>query len=107
MISNPVTWMTSARDRIPTEILGMPMFVTEKLPALNTAGDILLFDPSYYLIGDRQQIAISFSEHYRFVNDQGTWRVTSRVDGQPWVNNAITLSDASTTVSPFVALAAG
>ena len=83
------------------------MYVTEKLPALNTAGDILLVDPTYYLIGDRSGVAIAYSEHYKFVNDQGTWRFVKRVDGQPWVNAAITLQDGTRTVSPFVALAAG
>jgi HK97 family phage major capsid protein len=84
----------------------MPVYVTGALPALNTAGDILLVDPSYYIIGDRQSISVAYSEHYKFANDQGTWRVTARVAGQPWVDATITLENASTTVSPFVALAA-
>ncbi len=92
---------------MPPRLLGMPLYVTGALPALNTAGDILLVDPKYYLIGDRQSYELAFSEHFKFQNDQVAWRATVRVDGQPWVNGSITLEDASTTVSPFVALAAG
>ena len=88
-------------------MLGLPVYVTGALPALNTAGDILLIDPKYYLIGDRQGLEIAFSEHYKFQTGQLSWRLTQRVDGQPWVHNSITLENASTTVSPFVALAAG
>jgi hypothetical protein len=33
-----------------------------------------------------------------------TWRVVERVDGQPWLDKAVTLQDATTQVSPFVVL---
>jgi hypothetical protein len=39
-----------------------------------------------------------------FTNNQGTWRFVCRVDGQPWLRSAVTLSDASSTVSPYVYL---
>lgn len=88
-------------------LLGIPIAVTEKLPALNTAGDVALLDLRHYLIGDRQRVEIAFSEHYAFTNNQGTWRFVSRVDGQPWLRGKVTLSDATSTLSPFVSLAAG
>lgn len=106
LVASPLSFQESLRNGMPMTLLGMPMYVTGALPAINTAGDILLVDPSYYLIGDRQQLSIAYSEHYKFANDQGTWRFTHRVDGQPWVKGAITLENASTVVSPFVALAA-
>lgn len=106
-VSSPLSWLTDLRSGLPMTYLGKAIYVTEKLPAVNTAGDVLLVDPTYYLIGDRSGVSIAYSEHYKFVNDQGTWRFVKRVDGQPWVNAAITLQDGSRTVSPFVALAAG
>jgi len=106
LVSSPLAWMNDLRSGMPVQLLGMPLYVTGALPGLNTAGDILLVDPSYYLIGDRQQISIAYSEHYAFVTDQAAWRFTYRVDGQPWLNNEITLEDAATQVSPYVALAA-
>jgi HK97 family phage major capsid protein len=105
LVSSPLSWMENVRDAgVPMKLLGMPLYFTGALPSLGTTGDILLIDPSYYLIGDRQGIEIAYSEHYKFVNDQGTWRVTARLDGQPWIDNYVTLEDASTTVSPFVTL---
>lgn len=105
LVSSPLSFMENIRNAsIPVQLLGMPLYFTGALPSLGTTGDILLCDPSYYLIGDRTGISVAYSEHYKFINDQGTWRVTKRVDGQPWIDNYITLEDASTTVSPFVTL---
>jgi HK97 family phage major capsid protein len=85
-------------------LLGRPALVTEKLPPLGTSGDIVLIDPSLYVIGDRMQVEVAASEHVNFLKNQMTWRVLERVDGQPWLEKPITLQDATTQVSPFVAL---
>jgi HK97 family phage major capsid protein len=85
-------------------LLGRPTFCTEKLPALGTKGDLILIDPSLYVVGDRMQIEIAASEHVNFLKNQMTWRVVERVDGQPWLDKPITLQDGSTQVSPFVIL---
>jgi HK97 family phage major capsid protein len=107
LVSDPISWAQNLRDGFPMTLLGRPIYPVGCLPALNTAGDILFVDPTYYVIGDRSVPTLGYSEHYKFANDQGAWRVTARVDGQPTVDNTITLEDASTTVSPFVCLAAG
>jgi HK97 family phage major capsid protein len=105
LISSPLSWMPDLRTNPGSlQLLGMPLYITGALPALGTSGDFMLVDPSYYLIGDRRQLTIAYSEHYKFLNDQGTWRFTSRVDGQPWINGSITLENASTTVSAFIGL---
>lgn len=109
LVSSPLSWINNMREgwQQPT-LMGYPLYPVGALPALNTAGDILLVDPSYYLIGDGSEgLRIAFSEHYKFVNDQLTWKVTKRVDGQPLVDNVIYAEDGATTFSPFVALAAG
>jgi HK97 family phage major capsid protein len=85
-------------------LMGRPAFPTEKLPAMGTTGDLILVDPSLYIIGDRMQIEIAASEHVNFLKNQMTWRVVERVDGQPWLEKPLTLQDGSTTVSPFVIL---
>lgn len=99
-----VGFVDNLRDRPRLMLLGLPVEVTEKLPALGTARDVLLCDFQHYLIGDRQQVEIAFSEHVAFLNNQGTWRFVCRVDGQPWLRATVTLSDGSSTVSPFVYL---
>jgi HK97 family phage major capsid protein len=85
-------------------LLGRPFFPTEKVPALGTKGDLMLIDPSFYVIGDRMQIEVAASEHVNFLRNQMTWRVVERVDGQPWLDKQVTLQDGTTTVSPFVVL---
>lgn len=105
--SGHVVWIDNARERPRMSLFGIPVETTEKLPALNTLGDVLLLDLRHYLLGDRQQVEIAFSEHVAFLNNQGVWRFVSRVDGQPWLRSTVTLADASSTLSPFVGLAAG
>jgi HK97 family phage major capsid protein len=74
---------------------------------LSLSGERAECDFQHYLIGDRQQIEIAYSEHVAFLSNQSVWRFVSRVAGQPWLRDKVTLSDASSTLSPFVALAAG
>ena len=85
-------------------LMGRPAIPTEKLPALGGTGDLLLIDPTLYVVGDRMQIEIAASEHVNFLKNQMTWRFVERIDGRPWLDNAITLQDGSTQVSPFVVL---
>ncbi|MCI0456128.1 MAG: phage major capsid protein [Gemmataceae bacterium] len=99
-----VGWLDNLRDKLPMQLLGLPVAISEKLPALGTAKDVLLCDFRHYVVGDRHEVEIAFSEHYKFTNNQGTWRFVCRVDGQPWLRSAVTLSDASSTVSPYVYL---
>ena len=101
-----------AREAIPQPkgpmsfgtLFGIPVIISEKLPALGTRGDVMLCDFSKYLLGDRMELQIDVSPHVKFLTNQMVWRVIWRGDGQPWLNNYITLADASTTVSAFVAL---
>lgn len=100
-------YLDNAREKPAMVLFGIPVVVTEKLPALNTPGDVALMDLRHYLIGDRREIEIAFSEHVAFTSNQGAWRFVARVDGQPWLRNSVTLADGVTTVSPFITLAAG
>ena len=85
-----------------------PVFVTERVPALGTVGDILLFDPAMYVIGDRQQpeVAASRDEPGVFVRNQMMFRTWMRVDGKPLLNNKVTLQDGTRTASSVVVLSA-
>ncbi len=102
-----LVWQPNAAAPMQNTLLGYPVIVTEKTPAINTPGDIGLYDFSKYLIYDMAEFAIDFSEHYAFINNKGTWRCSERIDGRAWLKSYITLTDGSTTVSPFVTLAAG
>jgi HK97 family phage major capsid protein len=103
-----VVWvdaMGGAQKGIPGYLFGRPVFVSEKVPTYGTKGDLSLLDPGLYVIGDRMGLEVAASEHVNFLKNQMTWRVVERVDGQPWIEKAITLADGSSTVSPFVTLA--
>lgn len=92
-------------DAPPITILGRPLYFTEKTGPLGTTGDLAFVDLSYYLIGDRMGMELSSSEHYKFANDKTAYRVIERVDGQPWLQSAITPKNGGPTLSPVVQLA--
>ena len=84
-------------------LFGLPVYISEKMSALGTARDVGLCDFAHYLIGDRDQVEIAYSEHFKFTNNQATWRFVTRVDGQPWLRSSLTLQNGD-TVSPYVYL---
>jgi HK97 family phage major capsid protein len=85
-------------------LLGRPLIVSEKARQLGSAGDLSFVDFGYYLIGDRQAMSARQSEDYRFQNDVTAFRVIERLDGRPWLAEAITPQNAGDTLSPFVLL---
>lgn len=95
-----------AKSPFPISIMGRPVFVTEKVPTLGTANDVMLVDFGYYVIADRQDLAIETSREYRFLNNETTYRLIKRVDGQPWLLSALTPRNSGNTLSPIVGLAA-
>jgi HK97 family phage major capsid protein len=104
-VGNPsYVWIPNARDTAPGTLFGYPLVFSEKPPALGTAGDIGIYDMSYYVIGDRQATTVESTKFDRWSYDQTSWRVVHRVDGQPWLSAPLTLQDGVSTVSPFVIL---
>jgi HK97 family phage major capsid protein len=104
MVVNPNQGSAQVAPDDNMVLLGRPVFFTEKLPALGTTGDAVLVDPSMILLAQRMELEIAASEHYKFVNNQMTWRFVTRVDAQPWMDLPLTLQDQSRTLSPYVAL---
>ncbi len=102
-------WINSfsggAANTPPMTIFGRPVYYTEKVSALSTTGDINFVDLSYYLIGDRQSIAVTASEHAFFQNDQTSYKIIERVDGRPWLQSPLTPHNGGSTLSAFVQLA--
>jgi predicted phage gp36 major capsid-like protein len=94
----------NAEKGIPDTLLGIPIIFSEKVPALGSKGDIGLYDFGHYYIGDRQSTTVESSEQVRWLKNQTSWKVTHRVDGQPWLNAPFTLADGATQISPFVVL---
>lgn len=87
-------------------LLGKPVFVVEYASVLGDVGDFNLFDFSQYALGDKARNQIARSMHVKFLEGEEVFRLIYRVDGLPMWNNTLTLADGTTTVSPFITLAA-
>jgi len=105
-----VIWIPNARESLPMTMFGKPVVITDRMPVMPAStgatqiGGVLLADWSYYLIGDRGGLEIAFSSDYAFTTNQSAWRFTKRVDGQPWLSQAVYYADGASTWSPFVSL---
>lgn len=64
-------------------IFGRPLYISEHLQPLGTAGDFVFIDPSKYLFGDRRMVTVDVDRSYRFKNDQTAFRVSARFAGAP------------------------
>lgn len=105
-VGGSAIWLNNGVQGPPMTILGRPVIFTEKAPGvLGSAGDISFVDFGFYLVGDRQVMSASVSEHYRFGNDELAFKIIERVDGRPWLNSPITPQNGGPTLSPFVNIA--
>ena len=95
-----------AAGRPLNKLMGLPVVVSEKVETLGTEGDIVLADLSQYGIGLRGELQLEASGAPAFTTDETFFRLIIRVDGQPLWDEALTLKDGSTTVSPIVTLEA-
>lgn len=88
-------------------LFGRPIIVTEHNETLGDVGDIVFADMSQYILGIKSGVQAAMSMHVAFTSEQLCWRFSYRVDGQPWMNSALTpAKGTANTLSPFVALAA-
>ncbi len=98
-------FVTNMRDGPGSTLMGYPIIWTEKLPGVGTAGDVVLADWRYYLVGDRQSTTIDSTNVERFKYDETSWRAVHRVGGRPWLSTPWTGAN-SHQLSPFVILGA-
>jgi len=103
-VGNSIYIVGDITKGISAQLAGYPIFYTFRNPALGTEGDLMLVDPSYYLIKDGSGPFIQASEHVAFTSDQTYIKMTWFMDGQPWVKSQLLMEDASTYTSPIVVL---
>ena len=101
---NNLIWQPNARDGSPGQLLGMPVLLSDHSPVLGDKGDLMLIDPSRYLVGMRQEIVLDVNQGPGWYKDYTSWRCVLRVAGQGAWDKPMTLSDGTTQLSPFVAL---
>lgn len=107
-----VSYVPNLNDAPPLRLLGYPVVFSEHMADPGSAGDVVLGDFSGYLKVMRTDVTIDTSIHYKFINDQTTWRVVQRMGGKPWLmapvpmrgHGAGTGSNAGYTRSHFVKL---
>lgn len=99
-------YQPSAREDAPDLLLGRPIFYTEYTKTLGDAGDILCVNWSQYLEGTYQPLQSAESMHVRFVQHERAFKFWLRNDGRGWWRSALTPKNSSSTLSPFVRLAA-
>lgn len=86
-------------------LLGRPIYPIEYCATMGTVGDILLLDLSMYKVCTRGGVKSASSVHVAFTTDEMAFKWTFRVDGQPWLDAAITQFKGSNTQSSFISLA--
>lgn len=96
-------WQPSLRDGEPSTLLGLPLIITPRVPALGNAGDLSLVDLQYYLIKDGSGIFVEASPHVYFTSNKTVVKAFWNVDGQPWLLEPIREVDGQ-DYSPFVVL---
>ena len=97
-------WAANLAASQTQALMGYEIIDSEHLPQDDNAGDVILADLKAYLLFVKGGMYIDFSEHASFTSGLDTWRFGMRVDGKPWLLDAITLADpqGSFEVSPFV-----
>lgn len=93
------------KDAPAGALLGRPAFPSEFCEAVGTPGDIIALVPSQYYLGDTGAAKSSTSVHVRFLYDEGTMKITYRVDGHLTWTVAVTPFKGALTRSPVVTLA--
>ena len=99
-------WQPSARDDVPARLFGRPAFPCEYCQTIGDAGDIILVNWAEYLEGIYQPLQAAESIHVRFAENERAFRFNIRNAGVPWWKAALTPAVSSTTLSPYVTLAA-
>jgi HK97 family phage major capsid protein len=87
-------------------LLGRPVHISPTCQTLGDLGDIYLGAFKQYLAITKGGIQGNVSMHLWFDQDLSAFKWTFRMDGQPWLSAAISTAYGSSTLSPFVGLAA-
>lgn len=93
----------SAREGVPSTLMGMPLEFTERAPALGAQGDITLADLSQYYIKDGSPLTLLVDPYSQSINGVTRLILTWSVDAKPILSTPIRGEDAINR-SPFVTL---
>lgn len=84
---------------------GRPLIANDACETLGTEGDLILFDPMSYAIGLRRAgVKTAQSMHVRFEYAEMAFRFMFDIDGQSWLNSAVTPQKGANTLSSIITL---
>jgi hypothetical protein len=69
-------------------------------------GDVVLFDPTQYVVLDTGEMRVGVSGEVRMQYDETAFLFVSEVNGLPAWRQPLTPKNSATTLSPYVALEA-
>jgi len=98
-------WQPSAREGMPSSLMGFPFIPNERQPVLGQIGDLMFVNLRYYMIQEGVGLAIKDDQGIGAF-DHNVTRVKAyrSVDGQPALATPLLAEDAVSTFSPFVVL---
>jgi HK97 family phage major capsid protein len=98
-------WQPSAREGMPSILLGYPVILNERQPVLGQIGDLMFVNLRYYMIQEGVGLAIRDDQGIgAFDHNVTRIKAYRSVDGQPMLATPLLAEDAVTTFSPFVVL---
>lgn len=96
-------WQDSARDGGLPTLLGRPVVVNHRSPALGAKGDVVLAELKQYCIKEGFGLQVRASEHVFFKNNKTVIKAFQTVGGAPWLDAPVSQEDGQ-TYSYFVGL---
>jgi HK97 family phage major capsid protein len=85
-------------------LYGKPVIPVEYCETLGTVGDIILANHKFYVLAIKGTPSTAWSMHLKFDYAQSAYRVIFEIDGQPWLEEAITPYKGTATTSPIITL---
>lgn len=87
-------------------VLNKPVLFEDSCSALGEKGDIMLVDPTQYILLTKGTIKQDWSIHVEFLTDQSCFRVVFRCNGAPKVHRPTKIKNSDKPRSPFVLMGA-
>jgi HK97 family phage major capsid protein len=104
-VGGSAAFLPSGGTGVPNRLLGLPAYPIEQASELGKPGDLILFDPTRYILSTRGDLQIASSMHVRFLYLENCIRFAWRLDGMPELNSSVTPFKGSDAQSPYVTLA--
>lgn len=87
-------------------VLNKAVIFEDSCAAVGSVGDVLLIDPTQYILLTKGTARQDWSVHVEFLTAQNCFRMIFRCNGAPKVKTPLTIKNSTKTRSPFITLAA-